>query len=337
MKRKAKTLLFYSNVRSKDMFSIQRFYSIDIEILKNNGYNVKLSNTIFDFFKFWEYDLVFIYFYRIGLLGAFIATLFNKKTYFTGGVDFLDRNYANGVSFFIQKILFKACNCFSTRNFIVSSSDLLNIKSIFKKEFNNYIFCPHVIDFLPDYNFSKSKIITTVVWMGNDENVYRKGILNSIKLFKSIHKIDPEYKMYIIGYKGKGSNKVEKFILDHNLNNFVFLTGSIDEEEKLKLLQTSIAYFQLSVFEGFGLAAIEALALGNVVVHTGKGGLNDGISEFGIKLDNSVFDFDKSALEILNLINSENEYNFLIRAGVNHINNNYVFNKRLETFKKYIL
>lgn len=332
-----KTVLFYSNVRTKDMFSIQRFYAIDIEILKKIGYKVKLSNSIFDFFKFWEYDLVFIYFYRIGLVGAFIANIFNKNVYFTGGIDFLDKSYAKIKSFLIQKILFKACNYFSTINFIVSSSDLLNVKSIFKNDYYNYIFCPHVIDFLPSYNFSKCKIITTVVWMGNDENVYRKGILNSIKLFKSIHKIDPEYKMYIIGYKGKGSNKVEKFILDHNLNNFVFLTGSIDEEEKLKLLQTSIAYFQLSVFEGFGIAAIEALALGNVVVHTGKGGLNDGISEFGIKLDNSVFDFDKSALDILKLINSENEYNILIRAGVKHINNNYVFNKRLETFKKYIL
>lgn len=336
MKRKAKTVLFYSNVRSKDMFSIQRFYSIDIEILKNIGYNVKLSNTIFDFFKFWEYDLVFIYFYRIGLLGAFLATLFNKKTYFTGGVDFLERNYAKGVSFFIQKILFKACNCFSTRNFIVSSSDLLNIKSIFKKEFTNYIFCPHVIDFLPDYNFSKSKIITTIVWMGNDENVYRKGILNSINLFKSIHNIDPEYKMYIIGDKGKGAEKVEKYILEHSLSNLVLLTNSINEADKIKLLQSSIAYFQLSVFEGFGIAAIEALALGNIVVHTGKGGLKDGISDFGIKLDGTIYDFSKSAKEILTLINTKKEYDYLIRGGVNHIYKNFVFSKRLEIFKEYI-
>jgi glycosyltransferase involved in cell wall biosynthesis len=318
------------------MFSIQRFYSIDIEILLNIGYNVKLSNSIFDFLKFWEYDLVFIYFYRIGLLGAFIATLFNKKTYFTGGVDFLERNYAKGVSFFIQKILFKACNCFSTRNFIVSTSDLANIKSIFRKEFDNYIFCPHVIDFLPICNFSKNKIITTVVWMGNDENVYRKGILNAINLFKSIHNIDPEYKMYIIGYKGKGAEKVEKYILEKGLSNFVFLTGSINEVDKIKLLQSSIAYFQLSVFEGFGIAAIEALALGNIVVHTGKGGLKDGISEFGIKLNNTLYDFNKSANEVLTIINNKKEYDTLIRGGINHINKNYLFSKRLEIFKEYI-
>ena len=336
MKLQKKTILFYSNVQTKDMFSIQRFYSIDIEILKQIGYHVKLSNSILDFFKFWEYDLAFIYFYRIGLLGAFIANLFIKNIYFTGGVDFLERDYAKGRSFFIQKILFKACNYFSSTNFIVSSSDLKNIKSIFKNDFNNYVFCPHVIDFLPDYNFPKQKIITTIVWMGNDENVYRKGILNSIKLFKSLHKIDPEYRMYIIGYKGKGAKKVEKFISEQELNKLIFLTDSINEVDKIKLLQTSIAYFQLSVFEGFGIAAIEALALGNIIVHTGKGGLNDAISEFGIKLENSIFDFSKTAIDLLNIINNKKQYDFLIEGGVEHIKKRYVFSKRLETFKKYI-
>lgn len=101
-----KTILFYSSVKSKRMFSIQNFYRTDIKILKSLGYNVKLSKTVLDYLLFWKYDIAFIYFFRYGLFPALLSKLFGKKVYFTGGIDFLDLQYAGKKRFVVQCVFF---------------------------------------------------------------------------------------------------------------------------------------------------------------------------------------------------------------------------------------
>lgn len=128
-----KKVLFYSSVKTKRMFSIQGFYRTDIQILRENGFEVLLSKHFWDFFLFWKYDITFIYFYRFGLFPALISKCFLKKVYFTGGIDDLDIEYAGEKKHFIQKIFFKLCNLFSDTSIIVSKADLKNIESIYSK------------------------------------------------------------------------------------------------------------------------------------------------------------------------------------------------------------
>jgi len=143
-----KRILFYSSVSTKRMFSIQQFYRTDICILRDLGYDVKLSNSFINYFFFWKYDLSLIYFYRYGLLPALIAKFFLKKVVFTGGIDYLDKNYAGLKSYRIQKILFKFCILFSDKNILVSNSDIKNINS-FKSKLpeSKFPLSFHVIDF----------------------------------------------------------------------------------------------------------------------------------------------------------------------------------------------
>ena len=55
------------------------------------------------------------------------------------------------------------------------------------------------------------------------------------------------------------------------------LKGEVSEEDKINLLKRSKYYFQLSLYEGFGLAALEALCADNILIHSGKGGLANSI------------------------------------------------------------
>ena len=68
-----KSVLFFSSVKTKKMFSIQSYYRNDIMILKELGYDVHLSKSCWDFLCFWRYSVAFIYFYRYGLIAAAIA------------------------------------------------------------------------------------------------------------------------------------------------------------------------------------------------------------------------------------------------------------------------
>ena len=111
-------------MNSLELFKTQKFYQIDISILKDLGYDVLLSNRIFDSLLFWKYDILFSYFYRYSFFAALLAKCFGKKTYFTGGIDSLDSDYASAFNYKIQALFFKLCYWVADSCIIVSQSDL---------------------------------------------------------------------------------------------------------------------------------------------------------------------------------------------------------------------
>jgi glycosyltransferase involved in cell wall biosynthesis len=338
-----KKVLFYSSVKTKRMFSIQGFYRTDIQILRENGFEVLLSKHFWDFFLFWKYDIAFIYFYRFGLFPAIISKLFFKKVFFTGGIDDLDLDYAGVKKYFIQKIFFKLCNLFSDTSIVVSKADLKNIQSIYVKNRlpKNLELSFHVIDFDSyKYTFTieKQKVMTTIAWMLREENVFRKGVDKTVEVFDSLLKIDNEWKLMIIGPKGKGTEIIEKLIQEKGIEKSVFLLGSISEEEKINFLKISTIYMQLSVYEGFGIAAIEALAAGNIVFHSGKGGLKDGVSNFGIEVENLSDSFQIASLihSTLQIKSNQNHIEFL-NNGISYVEQNFSYPIRKKLLKEIML
>jgi len=285
-----KKVLFYSSVKTKKLFSIQSYYRNDILILRELGYKVILSKSICDFLCFWRYDIAYLFFYRYSLFSAFLAKLFGKKVYFTGGIDYLDRTFATRRQRIIQGVFFKLCNIFSDTNIIVSHADLENITRLYKGKCPSKCkLCFHVVDvkamaYRGDFQ-SKTKRFVTIAWMLRKDNVYRKGIDKAVRVFAAVHKVFPEYTFSIAGPMGEGSDYVQMLIDELHLNDSVKLLGTITEEEKIQLLQTSRFYFQLSTYEGFGIAAAEALAAGNILIHSGRGGLRDAAGPFGYVVD----------------------------------------------------
>ena len=126
-----KTVLFYSSVKTKKMFSIQSYYRNDIMILRDLGYRVRLSKSCWDFVRFWRYSIAFVYFYRYGFFAALWAKLLGKKAYFTGGIDYLEPSFATPFQRYVQALFFKLCNLLSDRSFIVSSMDCRNVAQLY--------------------------------------------------------------------------------------------------------------------------------------------------------------------------------------------------------------
>lgn len=79
-------------------------------------------------------------------------------------------------------------------------------------------------------------------------------------------------------------------ICQYKLHDSVIITGGY-RRTKISILKSSQYYFQLSQYEGFGLAALEALCAGNIIIHSGKGGLSNPIYQSQILFDiNNDFD-----------------------------------------------
>lgn len=332
---KIKQILFYSSVKDLNLFKVQLFYKIDIEILQKLGYKVNISNNYFDFFKFNTYDIAFIYFYRIGLIPALISKILGKKVFFTGGIDSL----AKGTFFtkkenIIQNVLFRLCYLVSDGCNIVSESDFSNVEKISFRKSKLHIF-PHAIEVQQyiELNFIKELTFTTVVWMGTVENVKRKGIDRAIKVFNLLNNFNPLFKFFIIGTIGDGTKYLEELILELGVKN-IYFTGSISETKKIELLKRSKFHFQLSRYEGFGLSAVEALASGNIVIHSGVGGLKSTIRNFGLYISNPD-DIESNAKQIVNYINTEHSdtvYNNI----KDYVISNYSKEYRSNSLKKMI-
>lgn len=201
-----KRILFYSSVGSLELFKTQKFYQIDIALLGDLGYDVSLSNRILDSLLFWKYDILFSYFYRYSFFAALLAKCFGKKTYFTGGIDSLDSDYASAFNYKIQALFFKLCYWVADSCIIVSQSDLKNIFKVssLKKKLS---YSEHTINtklFIADV--PKEKIFTSIVWMGDEGNVIRKGVDKALRIFAGLKKIPEfvDYRFVIIGRKGEG-------------------------------------------------------------------------------------------------------------------------------------
>lgn len=283
-----KTILFYSSVKDKSLFQTQKFYQIDISLLERLGYNVILSNKVCDAIKFWKYDILFGYFFRWSLFAAALARLFGKKVFLTGGIDALDREFAGEKAYHEQKRLFLWCYKFATKCIIVSPTDMQHVKEILNGDESKLAYSEHTIEtsaFKEVDMAAKEKIFTTIGWQGVVSD--RKGMDKAIMLFGMLkgHPEFSDYKMFILGRKGAYTPVLQKIINDCKLTDSVVITGEVSEEEKIDYLKRSKYYFQLSKFEGFGIAALEALVAGNVILHSGKGGLSNPIYDMHIKVD----------------------------------------------------
>jgi glycosyltransferase involved in cell wall biosynthesis len=295
-----KRVLFYSSVKDYSLFKLTGFYVEDVKVLEEAGYAVICTNKYLQYLKFWKYDIAFLYFYRKSLIPALFARFFLKKVVYTGGIDEFSENIVlNKTSRTIFRVLFKLNYLFADSCNIVSKGDFNNVIKVLeefpKMSSSKLSYAPHSINIV-DYNFAnsfvKENIITTICWMSAISNVKRKGVDKTIQLFKKIKATHTDYKLYLIGSTGEGSDYLKGIIKKEGLEDSVIFTGPIDENHKINLLSRSKYYMQLSAYEGFGVAVIEAIMLKNFIFHTGNGGLRDTIADGGylIKDFNEYYD-----------------------------------------------
>lgn len=147
-----------------------------------------------------------------------------------------------------------------------------NLKKIIEKKTGvNTIVCPNVVDEIFYFKEKKNHVFTFVS-IGNLIPLKRMDLL--IDGFALAYDLDKNIQLLIIGegeMKENLLNKVNKY----KLSSKIKLLGRCDRNQVKELLQKSNCMILLSVVETFGIAYIEALATGNVIIATNNGGAND--------------------------------------------------------------
>jgi glycosyltransferase involved in cell wall biosynthesis len=116
-----------------------------------------------------------------------------------------------------------------------------------------------------------------------------------------------DIKLYIYG-EGQERGKLEKIIYDLNLSNQVFLIGLVNRKVIAKKMQESHCFVLASELETFGVAYIEAMAVGLPVIATKCGGPESFVNENNgvlIQVDNRK----QLSQAMVNMYNDINKYN----------------------------
>ncbi|ACB39432.1 glycosyltransferase family 4 protein [Pyrobaculum neutrophilum] len=93
----------------------------------------------------------------------------------------------------------------------------------------------------------------------------RKHYDHAIAAFRIVKEVKPNYRLLIVG-DGPQRAELEKLIKRLGLERTVHLLGRITEEEKLDLMSRAAALIHLGYPEGFGIAILEAIAMGTPVI-----------------------------------------------------------------------
>ena len=110
----------------------------------------------------------------------------------------------------------------------------------------------------------------------------RKNLEFLILVFAEIIKTHPDYNLVIAGKKGWYFEGLFKLVGDLNLKNKVKFVGYVPDEDSPALYKGAALFLFPSLYEGFGLPPLEAMACGCPVISSNTSSMPEVIGEEGI-------------------------------------------------------
>lgn len=138
-----------------------------------------------------------------------------------------------------------------------------------------------------------------MIWVGRIQKY--KGPIDACQVLERLMDEFPKLDLVIVG-DGPFMPEVRQYIIDHNLQRRVRLTGFIPTEEKIQLLQEASLHLQSSYKEGWGLSVIEANACGCPVVANNTTGLCDSVIDEKTGLLYDYCDLDQAAQKVSRIL-----------------------------------
>lgn len=189
------------------------------------------------------------------------------------------------------------------------------------------VIIPNAIDTTEFYPLdTKSSNPFTAIWVGR--LCAGKGLKFAILAFESFIKYVPESILYVIG-DGPYFEQAKTYILQHNLEQNIILTGRIENSEMISYYNRSSVYLMTSMSEGMPRTLLEAMACEIPVICTDIPQLVPIIEKAGIVIPKR--DVDATTQALLYLSEHPDECKKLGTTGRQLIDSTYSLEKMNET------
>lgn len=120
----------------------------------------------------------------------------------------------------------------------------------------------------------------------------RKNLLRLIEAYADVRRAHPEIHLVIVGPGGFRASRIRDAIVERGLSDSVQRLGYVNDQDLAAIYNAAVALVYPSVYEGFGLPVIEAMACGRPVVAANTSSLPEVAGDAGILVD----PFDVSSL-----------------------------------------
>ena len=128
----------------------------------------------------------------------------------------------------------------------------------------------------------------------------RKNVPTLIKAFYKLKKSQIEHKLVIVGGKGWKYNQIFDLIEELKLQKDVIFTDYVSDEDLVKLYNTADIFVYPSLYEGFGLPPLEAMACGCPVITSNTSSLPEVVGDAGIMIN--PMDIDSLTTSMLKIL-----------------------------------
>lgn len=122
-----------------------------------------------------------------------------------------------------------------------------------------------------------------ILYVGNVES--RKNVPLLIKSFYKLKKKGITHKLILIGASQFGFKKIVELVNELNLVNEVIFPGYVSNEDLVKFYNIADLFVYPSLYEGFGLPPLEAMACGCPVITSNSSSLPEVIGDAGLMID----------------------------------------------------
>ena len=164
----------------------------------------------------------------------------------------------------------------------------------------------------------------------------RKNISTLIKAYANLifgNKIN--HQLIIVGKKGWGCQEIFKIVQNLNLSKKVIFTGYLSEKELVFLYNGADLFVYPSLYEGFGIPPLEALACGTPVLSSNISSIPEVVGEEGILVNpHNIEEISESMYRVLT---DEKLRNVLKEKGIRRakeFSEEKLAKKTIEVYKK---
>ncbi len=141
---------------------------------------------------------------------------------------------------------------------------------------------------------------------------YRKNFHSLIKAFLRLNKKYPDVKLYVVGGLDKTFNRNNKLDI-YKKNPSVKFLGRLKDKELISLYRNALCFAYPSLYEGFGLPPLEAMACGTPVVTSNVSSLPEVCGKAALFVNPYSIESIQRGLE--KIITDENLRKELIKKG----------------------
>lgn len=326
-------ICFYARLKSEWYFKLLDFYSNDIKILEELGYEVvKVHNSAL---LPLDCDIYFVWWWSSGFVPLIKAKLRGKPVITIGNIHYDDpspQGYHQRpiyIKFFINYSLRKSDVQIATAK--------REYDSIVKLGASNPKLVYHAID-EKKYSYAppdgREDFILTLTQL-TKPNVKRKKVKEIILAFNELSKLYSNLNLYIAGNTGDdGYSELADLVSELQLESKVRFLGRISDEEKVRYYQRCKVYVQPTSYEGFGMAIAESMLCGAPVVTSATGAVPEVTGELAVFVNPD--DVADIASGVRKLLEDKTLYNKLNKEGSQRIRTLFSYETRKSKIKSII-